>query len=52
MGQTLTDIKNRIMAEMLKNKNILFEIFLVSGDKNIIENKHWLDRIKIRQENK
>lgn len=29
-----------------------FEIFLVSGDKNIIENKHWLDRIKIRQENK
>ncbi len=29
-----------------------FEIFLVSGDKNIIENKHWLGRIRIRQENK
>ena len=29
-----------------------FEIFLISGDKSIIENKHWLDRIKIKQENK
>lgn len=29
-----------------------FEIFLVSGDKNIIENKHWIDRIKIRQGNR
>lgn len=29
-----------------------FEIFLISGDKSIIENKHWLDRVKIKQENK
>ena len=32
MGQTLTDIKNRIMAEILKNKNILKALIIRSPD--------------------
>lgn len=32
MGQTLTDIKNRIMAEILKNKNILKALIISSPD--------------------
>ncbi len=32
MGQTLTDIKNRVMAEILKNQNILKALIIDSPD--------------------